>query len=134
MSRPKLSSPDQPLLVRWLLRLYEFAASLGLAVVLIFSSALALGLATFVEAAWSRMGNRFEGEHETHSLALGLEWRPPLSGPQSETPDGSLQGATASSPIVVGFGARMTFDASRTAVEAPTWLFHVRTPLFVEWP
>ena len=59
MSRPKLSSPDQPLLVRWLLRLYEFAASLGLAVVLIFFSALALGLATFVEAAYGTPAVQF---------------------------------------------------------------------------
>lgn len=51
MSRPKLSSPDQSLPVRWALRLYEFAASLGLAVTLIFGLAFALGLATFVEAA-----------------------------------------------------------------------------------
>jgi DNA-binding beta-propeller fold protein YncE len=59
MSRPKLSSPDQPVLVRWLLRLYEFAASLGLAVVLIFVSALALGLATFVEAAYGTPAVQF---------------------------------------------------------------------------
>jgi hypothetical protein len=52
MSRPKLSSPDQPPLVRWLLRLYEFGASLSMAVTLIFLSAFALGLATFVEAAY----------------------------------------------------------------------------------
>lgn len=51
MSRPKLSSPDQPLAIRWALRLYEFAASLSLAVTLIFGLAFALGLATFVEAA-----------------------------------------------------------------------------------
>lgn len=51
MSRPKLSSPDQPLPLRLVLRLYEFAASLSLAVTLIFGLAFALGLATFVEAA-----------------------------------------------------------------------------------
>jgi sugar lactone lactonase YvrE len=52
MSRPKLSSPDQPLPIRLLLRTFEFAASLSLAVTLIFSFAFALGMATFVEAAW----------------------------------------------------------------------------------
>lgn len=59
MSRPKLSSPDQPALVRWSLRLYEFAASLSLAVILIASSAFALGLATFVEAAYGASAVHF---------------------------------------------------------------------------
>lgn len=37
MSRYKFSSPEQPLYIRLPLRLYEFAASLSMAVVLIFS-------------------------------------------------------------------------------------------------
>jgi hypothetical protein len=50
MSRFNLSQPSQPLAIRWTLRLYEFLASLKLAVVLILSLAVLLGLATFVEA------------------------------------------------------------------------------------
>lgn len=52
MARYQLSSPDQPWLVRSLLRLYEFAASLKLAVVLILACAGTLAYATFVEAAY----------------------------------------------------------------------------------
>ncbi len=59
MSRPKLSSPDQPPLIRWPLRVYEFCASLSLAVILIASSAFALGLATFVEAAYGASAVHF---------------------------------------------------------------------------
>jgi hypothetical protein len=50
MARYKLSQPGQPFLVRAILSVYEFFASLKLAVILIFSLAVLLGLATFVEA------------------------------------------------------------------------------------
>ena len=53
MARPKLVSPDQPFLVRALLYTYQFAASLGLAVVLLSLMALALIFATFVEATFN---------------------------------------------------------------------------------
>ncbi len=53
MARPKLVSPDQPLPVRVLLTIYQFAASLGLAVVLLSLMALALIFATFVEATFN---------------------------------------------------------------------------------
>ncbi|MHB8902223.1 MAG: hypothetical protein ACYC6Y_25985 [Thermoguttaceae bacterium] len=49
MSRPKLSSPSQPLHVRLPLQVYEALASLYLAVALILSLALVLAWATFVE-------------------------------------------------------------------------------------
>ncbi len=44
MGRHKLRSPEQSLAVRWLLGLYEFCASLKLAVVLIFTAAAALAV------------------------------------------------------------------------------------------
>src|SRR5580704_12692731 len=50
MARQKLNQSSQPLLVRSILALYEFFASLKLAVVLILSVAILLGTATFVEA------------------------------------------------------------------------------------
>jgi hypothetical protein len=50
MARQKLNQPSQPLLVRSVLALYEFFASLKLAVVLILTIAILLGTATFVEA------------------------------------------------------------------------------------
>jgi hypothetical protein len=50
MARQKLNQPSQPLLVRSILALYEFFASLKLAVVLILLVAILLGTATFVEA------------------------------------------------------------------------------------
>lgn len=53
MARPKLVSPDQPLPVRLLLHIYEFAASLSLAVVLISLMATSLIFATFVEATFN---------------------------------------------------------------------------------
>lgn len=53
MARPKLVSPDQPLPVRILLHIYQFLASLSLAVILLSSMAIALMLATFVEATFS---------------------------------------------------------------------------------
>ena len=49
MARPKLRSAGQPPLVRFLLGLYEAAASLKLAVVVIAASAVVLGWATFVD-------------------------------------------------------------------------------------
>jgi hypothetical protein len=50
MARQKLNQPSQPLFVRSILGLYEFFASLKLAVVLILTVAILLGTATFVEA------------------------------------------------------------------------------------
>src|SRR5690606_24067603 len=52
MASKKLHSPEQPLPVRLALQLYEFSASLKLAVVLIFGCALALAWATFVESEY----------------------------------------------------------------------------------
>lgn len=48
----KLHSPEQPLVVQYPLRLFEFCASLKLAVVLIFSAAFTLAWATFVESEY----------------------------------------------------------------------------------
>ncbi|MCC9604952.1 cytochrome c biogenesis protein ResB [Blastopirellula sp. JC732] len=53
MARPKLASSDQNLFVWGVLRLYEIAASLQLAVILLFGMALTLGIATAVEAAFN---------------------------------------------------------------------------------
>ena len=53
MARPKLVSPDQPVAVRVVLRFYELAASLQLAVCLLFTMAGTLALATAVEATFS---------------------------------------------------------------------------------
>jgi len=50
MARPRLSSPEQAWPLRWSLRLYEFLASLGLAVVVIAAYAALLAYATFVES------------------------------------------------------------------------------------
>ncbi len=50
MARQKLNQPSQPLFVRAIFSLYEFFASLKLAVVLILLVAIVLGTATFVEA------------------------------------------------------------------------------------
>ncbi len=55
----KLHSPDQPLLVQGLLRLYAFSASLKLAVVLIFACALTLAWATFVESEYGTPAVQF---------------------------------------------------------------------------
>jgi hypothetical protein len=52
MTRPRLRSPAQPFWLRCGLGLYEFAASLELAVVLIGGSALVLAFATLVESAF----------------------------------------------------------------------------------
>lgn len=59
MARPKLSSPDQPPLVRLPLRLYEALASLKLAVVVIVLSAAVLGWATFIERDFGAAAVRF---------------------------------------------------------------------------
>ncbi|MFO1023132.1 MAG: hypothetical protein U0903_20940 [Planctomycetales bacterium] len=50
MARHRLAQPDQFWLTRWILSLYEFCASLKLAVVLILSVAVVLAVATFVES------------------------------------------------------------------------------------
>ena len=50
MTRPRLRSPHQPLPVQLALGLFEFCASLQLAVVLIFTCAVTLAWATFVES------------------------------------------------------------------------------------
>lgn len=50
MARLKLSNPSQPIYIRAVLAIYEFLASLKLAVILILLLAILLGLATFVEA------------------------------------------------------------------------------------
>lgn len=59
MARPKLSNSSQPFLIRSILIVYEFLASLKLAVVLIFSLAVILGLATFVESHWGTAAARW---------------------------------------------------------------------------
>ena len=50
MARPKLRRRGQSLPTQLVLGLFEFAASLKLAVVLIFSAAIVLAIATFVES------------------------------------------------------------------------------------
>ena len=52
MGRYRLRSPGQPWYVQAVLGLYEFCASLKLAVILIFSSAVVLAWATFVESKY----------------------------------------------------------------------------------
>ncbi|MBW3600279.1 MAG: SMP-30/gluconolactonase/LRE family protein [Planctomycetes bacterium] len=71
MARPKLVSPDQPFLIRAALRLYQFAASLKLAVVLILGMAFVLALATVVEAAWGTPAAQF-GVYQTWWFNLGV--------------------------------------------------------------
>lgn len=73
MSRPKLRSPDQSLPLRLLLGLYEAAASLTLAVLLIFGAAFVLGYATFVERWYGLRGAHF-GVYQTWWFAglIGL--------------------------------------------------------------
>ena len=56
MARTRLVQPHQPFLIRWLLSFYEFSASLKLAVVLIFTTAVVLGVATFVESTCGTEG------------------------------------------------------------------------------
>lgn len=69
MFGPKLARPDQPFWKRSLLRLFEFSASLELAVILIFSCAAALGWATFVESAYGTPAVQF-GVYQTWWFAL----------------------------------------------------------------
>ncbi len=71
MARPKLVSPDQPFPVRAALRIYEFAASLKLAVVLILAMAYVLALATIIEAAWGTPAAQF-GVYQTWWFNLGV--------------------------------------------------------------
>ncbi len=52
MARPRLRSPDQPRWLRGVLWLFELAASLKLAVVLVLSAAAVLATATFVESQY----------------------------------------------------------------------------------
>jgi hypothetical protein len=59
MSRPKLRSPSQPLPVRLVLGVYEFLASLKLAVVTILAAAFVLGWGTFVESKYGLRGVHF---------------------------------------------------------------------------
>lgn len=59
MSRYRLRSPEQPWLVRLILGGYEFAASLKLAVILIFSSAFVLAVGTFVESSYGTPAVQF---------------------------------------------------------------------------
>lgn len=59
MAHYTLRSPSQPRWLRAALWLFEFSASLKLAVVLIFSSAAVLGLATIVEKYYGTAGVQF---------------------------------------------------------------------------
>src|SRR5579862_8081023 len=70
MARLKLSDPSQPFLVRNLLALYEFLASLKLAVVLILLVAILLGVATFVEANYGTAAVGFLIYHTWFFAAL----------------------------------------------------------------
>ncbi len=73
MARPKLSRPDQPLPLRLLLGLYEFFASLKLAVVLILSLAAVLCLATFIESNLGAAGARYYVyQSDSFLVLLGL--------------------------------------------------------------
>jgi sugar lactone lactonase YvrE len=71
MARPKLVSPDQPLPLRVVLHIYQFLASLKLAVVLIFSMAFVLALATLIEAVWGTPAAQF-GVYQTWWFNLGV--------------------------------------------------------------
>lgn len=70
MARPKLYHPDQPFAVRVILRLYEFLASLKLAVVLIFTLATVLGIATLVESNVGTEAAQFYIYHTRSFAAL----------------------------------------------------------------
>jgi len=59
MARPKLRHPGQSLPTQVLMGMYEFAASLKLAVFLIFSAAAVLAIATFVEKWYGLRGVHF---------------------------------------------------------------------------
>ena len=70
MARLKLSDPRQPIYLRTVLRIYELLASLKLAVVLILSLAVLLGLATFVEANFGTAAVAFLVYHTWFFAAL----------------------------------------------------------------
>ena len=70
MARLKLSDPSQPIYVRTVLGIYEFFASLKLAVVLILSLACLLGVATFVEANYGTAAVGFLIYHTWFFAAL----------------------------------------------------------------
>jgi hypothetical protein len=70
MARPKLIHPGQPLVLRAILGLYEFFASLKLAVVLILLLAIVLGTATFVEANYGTAAVGFLIYHTWFFAAL----------------------------------------------------------------
>jgi hypothetical protein len=70
MARQKLNQLGQPLLVRSIFSLYEFFASLKLAVVLILLVAMLLGLATFVEANYGTAAVGFLIYHTWFFAAL----------------------------------------------------------------
>jgi len=59
MSRPTLITPDTPLWLKVLLYPYQFAASLGLAVILISSAAVMFGLGTIIEAIYGTPSAQF---------------------------------------------------------------------------
>ena len=59
MSPPRLRKSEQPILLRLVLGLYEFAASLKLAVILIFSLATVLATATLVESEYGTRAVQF---------------------------------------------------------------------------
>jgi len=63
MARPKLYRADQPFPLRTLLWLYEFSASLKLAVVLIGGLAAVLAIATFIESNTGTAGARWYVYH-----------------------------------------------------------------------
>ncbi len=71
MARPRLRRPDQPLPLRLIVGLYEFLASLRLAVVLLVLVAVVLGWATFVERQFGNQAVRF-GIYGTWWFALLL--------------------------------------------------------------
>ena len=70
MARHKLSDPSQPFAVRAVLSIYEFLASLKLAVVLILLLAIVLGTATFVEANYGTAAVGFLIYHRWYFAAL----------------------------------------------------------------
>jgi hypothetical protein len=71
MARPKLRSPDQPPVVRFLFGLYEALASLKLAVFVIAASAVVLGWATVVERDFGTEAVQF-GVYQTWWFAALL--------------------------------------------------------------
>lgn len=70
MAREKLYNSSQPLVLRWLLQVYEFLASLKLAVVLIASLAVVLAFATVVESVVGTSGVQYAIYHTRAFAAL----------------------------------------------------------------